>query len=71
MGLYNRFVDAATMQNVHEEFKDTKYTPDNGVQGFYDALIDCANNMATFPDDYAIKETFMMGILEKFCEKDD
>ena len=64
LALYSRFVHASTMQDAREGFRKAKYSPATGVQGFYDTLIDHAQSMAVYPDDYSILEAFLGGIPE-------
>ena len=64
LALYNRFVHASTMQDAREGFRKAKYLPSTGVQGFYDTLMDHAQSMAVYPDDYSILEAFLEGIPE-------
>ena len=47
----------------------TKYTPEMSVQGFYDTLMDYAQNMVIYPDDYQIMDKFMHGIPSDICDK--
>jgi hypothetical protein len=61
------------MQDARENFRKVKYTPTLGVQGFYDALLEHAQNMAVYPDSYTILEEFMGGLPQTmisrcFCE---
>lgn len=60
--LYERFVHPSSMQDAREGFRNTRYTTEGGIQGYYDALLDHAHNMAIYPDDYTILQTFLMGI---------
>ena len=46
-----------------------KYTPETGVQGFYDTLMDYAQNMVIYPDDYQIMDKFMRGIPSDIRDK--
>src|SRR5277367_1031736 len=64
LALYNRFVHASTMQDAREGFRKAKYSPATGVQGFYDTLMDHAQSMAVYPDEYSILEAFLEGIPE-------
>ncbi len=47
------------MQDAREGFRSAKYTPALGVQGFYDILLNYAQNMAVYPDGYTILEEFL------------
>ena len=60
--LYDRFVHPSSMQNAREGFRNTRYTTEGGIQGYYDALLDHAHNMVIYPDDYTVLQTFLMGI---------
>ncbi|KAF5378850.1 hypothetical protein D9615_006885 [Tricholomella constricta] len=62
LGLYDRFVQPSTMQDAREDFYDATYNESIGVQGFYDELMDHAQNMAVFPDEYTVRDTFLEGI---------
>ncbi|KNZ74480.1 hypothetical protein J132_06829 [Termitomyces sp. J132] len=62
IGLYNRFVKAATMQEACEAFRMTVYNARMGIQTFYDDLVGHAQNMAVYPDEFTIWETFLDGI---------
>ena len=44
------------------------YNAATGIQGYYDILIDHAQNMVIFPDAYQIMERFLSGILEDIRE---
>ncbi|RDB23199.1 hypothetical protein Hypma_009704 [Hypsizygus marmoreus] len=69
IGLYDRFVHPSTMQDAREAFESTKYSADKGVQGFYDTLIDHAQNMAVWPDAYTVMDTFVQGLPEGMRDK--
>ncbi|KAG6882803.1 hypothetical protein C0995_013719, partial [Termitomyces sp. Mi166 len=62
IGLYNRFVNAATMQEAHEAFRTAVYDAQTGIQTFYDKLVGHAQNMAMYLDEFTIQETFLDGI---------
>jgi len=47
---------------TREGFRNTRYTTEGGIQGYYDALLDHAHNMAIYLDDYTVLQTFLMGI---------
>jgi hypothetical protein len=61
-GLYYRYIFPSSMQDTRENFRKVKYTPTLGVQGFYDALLEHAQNMAVYPDSHTILEEFMGGL---------
>ncbi|KAG6870060.1 hypothetical protein C0995_015484, partial [Termitomyces sp. Mi166 len=63
IGLYNCFVNVATMQEAQEAFRTAMYDAQTGVQTFYKELIGHAQNMAMYPDEFTIRETFLDGIL--------
>ncbi|KAG6858753.1 hypothetical protein C0995_014135, partial [Termitomyces sp. Mi166 len=65
--LYNRFMNVATMQEAQEAFKTAVYDAQTGVQMFYKELIGHAQNMAMYPDEFTIWETFLDGILAEMC----
>ena len=60
--LYERFVHPSSMQDACQGFRNTWYTTEGGIQGYYDTLLDHAHNMEIYPDDYTILQTFLMGI---------
>ncbi|PPQ66679.1 hypothetical protein CVT24_008832 [Panaeolus cyanescens] len=62
LAMYNRFVHPSTMQDAREGFKKAKYSVATGVQGFYDLLLDFAQSMSVYPDEYSLKEAFLDGI---------
>ncbi|KAG6893556.1 hypothetical protein C0992_009527, partial [Termitomyces sp. T32_za158] len=62
IGLYNRFVNVATMQEACEAFRTAVYDVRTGVQTFYDDLVGHAQNMAVYPDEFTIREMFLDGI---------
>ncbi|KAG6870104.1 hypothetical protein C0995_015228, partial [Termitomyces sp. Mi166 len=59
---YNRFMNAATMQEAQEAFQTAVYDAQTGVQTFDKELIGHAQNMAMYPDEFTIRETFLDGI---------
>ncbi|KAG6876702.1 hypothetical protein C0992_012089, partial [Termitomyces sp. T32_za158] len=62
IGLYNHFVNTATMQEARKAFQTAAYDAQTGVQTFYDDLVGHAQNMAVYPDEFTIWETFLDGI---------
>ena len=60
--LYDRFTHPSSMQDAREGFHSAKYTASMGIQGFYDILMDYAQNMAVYPDEYTILDVFLQGI---------
>ena len=69
LGLYDRFVHPSTMQDAQEEFLCAKYKAEMGIQGFYDNIMDHAQNMAVHPDEYQIMEVFLKGVPTTICDK--
>ena len=61
-GLYDQYILPTSMQDAREGFRKVRYTTTLGVQGFYDALLEHAQDMAVYPDGYTILEEFMAGI---------
>ncbi|KAG6892598.1 hypothetical protein C0993_003458 [Termitomyces sp. T159_Od127] len=50
------------MQEACEAFRTAVYDAQTGVQTFYDDLVGHAQNMAIYPDEFTIRETFLDGI---------
>ena len=69
MGLYDRFVQPSTMQDVRKEFLSASYNAATSIQGYYDILMDHAQNMVIYPDNYQIMEHFLNGIPDDIREK--
>jgi len=69
MGLYDQFVQPSTMQDVRKEFLSASYNAATGIQGYYDILMDHAQNMVIYPGDYQIMEHFLNGISDDIWEK--
>jgi len=69
MGLYDRFVQLSTMQDACKKLLSASYNTTSGIQGYYDILMDHAQNMVIYPDDYQIIERFLNGILDDIQEK--
>ena len=59
LGLYDQFIHPSTMRDVRKAF----FT----IQGFYDSLVDHAQNMAIYPD-YLVIEIFLQGLPTSLCE---
>ena len=57
------------MQDVCKEFLSVSYNTTTSIQGYYDILIDHAQNMVIYPDDYQIMERFLNGIPDDIQEK--
>ena len=57
------------MQDAWEEFLHAKYKAEMGVQGFYNNIMDHAQNMAVHPDEYQIIEVFLKGVPTTICDK--
>jgi len=69
MRLYDWFVQPLTMQDACKEFLSTSYNAATGIQGYYDILMDHAQNMVIYSDDYQIMERFLNGIPNDIQEK--
>jgi len=69
MRLYDWFIQPSTMQDAHKEFLSASYNPATSIQGYYDILMDHAQNMVIYPDDYQIMERFLDGIPDDIWEK--
>jgi len=69
LGLYDRFVHPSTMQDAREDFLHARYKAETGVQGFYDNIMDHAQNMAVHPDEYQIMEVFLKGVPTTIYDK--
>ena len=69
MGLYDQFVQPSTMQDMYKEFLSASYNSATSIQGYYDILMDHAQNMVIYPDDYQIMEHFLNGIPDDIWEK--
>ncbi|KAG6884611.1 hypothetical protein C0993_009597 [Termitomyces sp. T159_Od127] len=50
------------MQEACEAFRMAVHDAQTGVQTFYDKLVGHAQNMAIYPDEFTIQETFLNGI---------
>ena len=57
------------MQDVCKEFLSVSYNAATGIQGYYDILMDHAQNMVIYSNDYQIMEHFLNGILDDIQEK--
>ena len=57
LGLYSWFTHLTTMQDACDAYTSTKYLPQLGIQGFYDTLIDHAQNMSVYLNAYNIMDT--------------
>ncbi|KAG6894385.1 hypothetical protein C0992_006321 [Termitomyces sp. T32_za158] len=55
-------------RDAQEAFIATTYTDKLGVQGFYDTLIDHAQNMSIYPDNWVMIDTFLRGIPDAMRE---
>ncbi|KAH9474193.1 hypothetical protein JR316_0013508 [Psilocybe cubensis] len=62
LALYERFVHPTSMQDAREAFRTAMFNPDKGVQAFYDTILEHAQNMYEYPDQYSILEVFLSGI---------
>ena len=68
-GLFDRFILPTSMQDASEQFYSTTYTQENGVQGFYDELLDHAQNMAEHPNERTIRDVFVRGLPARIRSK--
>jgi hypothetical protein len=57
------------MQDAHAAFFAARYSEEKGIQGFYDSLVDHAQNMAVYSDAYQIVEMFLWGTPAYICER--
>ena len=69
IGLYDRFIHPTTMQDARDAYATAEYSSQLGIQGFYDTLIDHAQNMSVYPDAYDIMDTFLRGLPEEMRTK--
>jgi hypothetical protein len=69
VGLYDRFTHPTTMQEARDAYAAAKYSSQLGIQGFYDTLIDHAQNMSVYPDAYNIMDTFLCGLPKEMRTK--
>ncbi|KAG6808239.1 hypothetical protein H0H92_004939 [Tricholoma furcatifolium] len=51
IGLYDRFVLPMTMQDAREAFRNTSFNTKEGVQEYYDTLLEHAQNMVMYPEE--------------------
>jgi hypothetical protein len=59
LGLYDRFIDTACVQNATAQFWSTAFSSDIGATGFYNELKSAANRMIKRPDSYTFRNQFM------------
>jgi hypothetical protein len=52
------------MQDACKEFLNATYSATTGIQGYYDILMDHAQNMVIRPDEYQVMDRFLHGIPE-------
>ena len=52
IGLYDQFMHPTMMQDACEAYAATRYSDKLGIQGYYNTLIDHAQNMSVYPDAY-------------------
>jgi len=57
------------MQDVCKEFLSALHSTATGIQGYYDILMDHAQNMVIYPDDYQVMERFLSGIPDDIRDK--
>ena len=69
IGLYDRYILPTSMQDARESFRKVRFTASLGVQGYYDTLLEHAQNMAVFPDEYTMLEEFIYGLPNNMVER--
>ena len=52
------------MQDAHKEFLNATYSATTRIQGYYDILMDHAQNMVIQPDEYQVMDQFLHRIPE-------
>jgi hypothetical protein len=57
------------MQDARDAYYTAKYSPQLGVQGFYDTLLSHTQNMSVYPDSYNIMDTFLRGLTKDMCSE--
>ena len=57
------------MQDVHKEFLSATYNAITDIQGYYDILMDHAQNLVILPNEYQVMERFLQGIPEDIRDK--
>lgn len=57
------------MQEARDEYAMAKYSGQLGIQGFYDMLINHAQNMSVYPNVYNIMDTLLCGLPKEMCTK--
>jgi len=57
------------MQDARKEFLSASYNTATGIQGYYDILMDHAQNMVIYSDDYQVMERFLSGIPDDIWDK--
>ncbi|SJL05232.1 uncharacterized protein ARMOST_08598 [Armillaria ostoyae] len=63
LALYDRFVYDSTLQNARDAFRVARWDEeDNTVQGWKDNIQQLVDDMDVTPDEYAIKNKFMIGL---------
>ncbi|KAG6886995.1 hypothetical protein C0992_001279, partial [Termitomyces sp. T32_za158] len=55
------------MQEACQAFRTAVYDAWMGIQTFYNDLVDHAQNMAVYPDEFTIREMFLDGIPAEMC----
>lgn len=62
--LYSRFIHDSALQDARDTFRVTRWDEeDNTVQGWKDTLQQLIDDMDVAPDDYSVKNKFMIGLL--------
>ncbi|KAG6806637.1 hypothetical protein H0H92_010577 [Tricholoma furcatifolium] len=62
IGLYDRFVLPTMMQDAREAFRNAAFNTKEGVQGYYDTLLEHAQNMVMYPEEITLREKFIEGL---------
>ncbi len=63
LALYDRFIHDSALQDTHDAFQVARWDEDdNTVQGWKDNIQQLINNMDVAPDEYTIKNKFMIGL---------
>ena len=52
------------MQDTQKGFLNAMYSAATGIQGYYNILMDHAQNMVIQPDEYQVMDRFLHGIPE-------
>ncbi|KAG6805979.1 hypothetical protein H0H92_013171, partial [Tricholoma furcatifolium] len=50
------------MQDAREAFRNASFNTKEGVQGYYDTLLEHAQNMVMYPEEITLREKFIEGL---------